>query len=405
MSSIRVSGNTSGYYDLTVPDVAGTNTIALDKVLKTDSNGDLQISNEPTTNNGVLKVASSVPTNYPAMVIESSTGGNNTETHGLYIKNTANGYGLRIDDQSSDTTPFVVDNQGRVGIGTTEPLRSLHISGAGDTGIMLSTTNADANWRNWEIQVGEDAGGRSNLIFRDRQDNGTGGNEVMRLDDKANIGLGTGSPNNYAGWRTITMNGTGTSGGEIDFTTEGVLKGDLFAGSSNMHIRHHTGEIKMYAGGTTANEESIRLQNGTVMHPNMPNFATRINYNGNAYGNGTVITNWHVPHVNQGGHFNYSNGRFTAPYSGSYRFDFHTNNLRNAAGVFYIDWWKNGSNAMTTQGGRIYGYWSGGWHNTCGFVVMNLNANDYVELVSAGSPITFDGNSYGQYTGYMLSTT
>jgi len=405
MSSIRVSGNTSGYYDLTVPDIAGTNTIALDKVLKTDSNGDLQISNEPTTNNGVLKVTSSVPTNYPAMVIESSTGGNNTETHGLYIKNTANGYGLRIDDQSSDTTPFVVDNQGRVGIGTTEPLRSLHVSGAGDTGIMLSTTNADANYRNWEMQVGEDAGGRSNLIFRSRQDTGTGGNEVMRLDDLANIGLGTGSPNNYAGWRTITMNGTGTSGGEIDFTTEGVLKGDLFASSSNMHIRHHTGEIKMYAGGTTSTQESIRLQNGTVMHPNMPNFATRINYDGADRNGGHQITNWHSPHVNQGGHFNYTTGRFTAPYSGSYRFDFHTNILKSSSGVYYLDWYVNGSNATGNQGGRIYDHWDGGWANACGFVVLNLSVNDYVTLAVGGGPIKLDGNTYGQYTGYMLTTT
>jgi hypothetical protein len=43
MSSIRVSGNTSGHYDLTVPDVAGSNTIALDKIVVTDSNGNVGI--------------------------------------------------------------------------------------------------------------------------------------------------------------------------------------------------------------------------------------------------------------------------------------------------------------------------------------------------------------------------
>jgi hypothetical protein len=43
MSSIRVSGNTSGYYDLTVPDVAGQNTIPLDRVVTTDANGNLGI--------------------------------------------------------------------------------------------------------------------------------------------------------------------------------------------------------------------------------------------------------------------------------------------------------------------------------------------------------------------------
>src|SRR6056300_1687609 len=43
MSSIRVSGNTSGYYDLTVPDVAGQNTIPLDRLVTTDANGNLGI--------------------------------------------------------------------------------------------------------------------------------------------------------------------------------------------------------------------------------------------------------------------------------------------------------------------------------------------------------------------------
>ena len=33
MSSIRISGDTSGYYDLSVPAVAGTNTIELNRVI------------------------------------------------------------------------------------------------------------------------------------------------------------------------------------------------------------------------------------------------------------------------------------------------------------------------------------------------------------------------------------
>ena len=49
MSSIRVSGNTSGYYDLTVPDVAGQNTIPLNQVVTTDSNGNLGIGTTTPT--------------------------------------------------------------------------------------------------------------------------------------------------------------------------------------------------------------------------------------------------------------------------------------------------------------------------------------------------------------------
>jgi len=55
----------------------------------------------------------------------SNTGGSNNNTS-LYIKHYADGTGpgnfaLRVDDQASDTSPFVIDELGNVGIGTTNP--------------------------------------------------------------------------------------------------------------------------------------------------------------------------------------------------------------------------------------------------------------------------------------------
>ena len=44
MSSIRLSGSTSGHYDLTVPAVAGTNSIDLSKMTVQDSNGNITVS-------------------------------------------------------------------------------------------------------------------------------------------------------------------------------------------------------------------------------------------------------------------------------------------------------------------------------------------------------------------------
>jgi hypothetical protein len=72
----------------------------------------------------------------------------------LYLKHYATGTGnlaLRVDDESGDTTPFVIDGTGNVGIGTTAPTRPLHItSTAPDVsdgaiqlidGTLSSTTN------------------------------------------------------------------------------------------------------------------------------------------------------------------------------------------------------------------------------------------------------------------------
>ena len=44
MSTIRLSGTSSGYYDLTVPAAAGTNSIDLSKLTKQDSNGNITVS-------------------------------------------------------------------------------------------------------------------------------------------------------------------------------------------------------------------------------------------------------------------------------------------------------------------------------------------------------------------------
>ena len=44
MSTIRVSGDTSGYFDLTVPSSAGTNTIDLSKLPVKDANDNLTLN-------------------------------------------------------------------------------------------------------------------------------------------------------------------------------------------------------------------------------------------------------------------------------------------------------------------------------------------------------------------------
>ena len=59
MSTIRLSGSSSGYYDLTVPAVAGTNSIDLSKLPVKDSNGNLSITGDLTVDTNTLYVDSS----------------------------------------------------------------------------------------------------------------------------------------------------------------------------------------------------------------------------------------------------------------------------------------------------------------------------------------------------------
>ena len=95
---------------------------------------------------------------------------------------------------SNVTTVLSMASSGNVGVGTTSPLRSFHVAGAGDTGLMLQTTNAVNDKEIWEIQVAGDASNHANLIFRSRTNAGTGGTEALRITNDGKVGVGTASP-------------------------------------------------------------------------------------------------------------------------------------------------------------------------------------------------------------------
>ena len=151
-------------------------------------------------------------------------------------------------------------------------------------------------------------------------------------------------------------------------------------------------------------------QHGAIQMPTMPFFATRWNYGsagGLDHASGShLTTHWHTPHVNTGNDFNNTQGRFTAPFAGSYHFEFHDNIYRASDGNVYLEWYKNGSSTTGTNGGRMYSWIKGGqWFNISGFVVINLGASDYVDLYVSGGPARLDGNAYGQYSGRCLHAT
>jgi hypothetical protein len=62
----------------------------------------------------------------------------------IYVQNIGNALSFRVDDQGSDTSPFVVDASGKVGIGTDTPAAFLHIKSGGgvNSGINLEATSA-----------------------------------------------------------------------------------------------------------------------------------------------------------------------------------------------------------------------------------------------------------------------
>jgi len=86
---------------------------------------------------------------------------------------------------------FSIPN-GNVGIGTSSPLRKIHISDAGDTHLVLQSTNATNDYEIFEMGVGANSNSKVDLTFRTRNNSVTGGSEVMRLSNDGDVHLNSG---------------------------------------------------------------------------------------------------------------------------------------------------------------------------------------------------------------------
>lgn len=127
-------------------------------------------------------------------------------------------------------------------------------------------------------------------------------------------------------------------------------------------------------------------------------FAASHVYVSNKYYNNSKMSPWTL-RLHRGNCFN-TNGTFTAPKAGIYRFDYHNNHSDNVSNSNqYIDWFKNGS---SLGWGRIYGHYTSGWENISGHLIIELNQNDYIELYGYES-IRADGGTYGLWSGYLLA--
>jgi trimeric autotransporter adhesin len=131
--AIQSPGTVTANYTLTLPDTAGTNG----QVLSTNGSGVLSwITPSTVPANNSLDFTHFVDN----MTLDASTDIAANGTNVLSVTNDGAGNSFIVNDNgSADTSPFVIDSTGRVGIGTTSPANRLDVNGGVAIGSYAGT--------------------------------------------------------------------------------------------------------------------------------------------------------------------------------------------------------------------------------------------------------------------------
>jgi hypothetical protein len=239
--------------------------------VRIDSSGNVGIGTQSPAN--PLHVVTS---NNNPVFLESTTPNCNvvfnddTTTANVTVGCTGNDFRI----QAGNSERLRIKSDGKLGLGTSTPFRTLHVAGAGDTGLMLQTTNAVNDKEIWEIQVAGDASNHANLVFRSRTNAGTGGTEALRIKNDGNVGIGTASPLSILHVKTgtnenIRLNSSALSAGgpQIGAVNDAsnayvnlTLNGNsiLFGNGSEERARIDSlGRLLVGTGSTTADSTAI----------------------------------------------------------------------------------------------------------------------------------------------------
>ena len=233
-----------------------------------------------------------------------------------------------------------------------------------------TTTNSNTNG---VVHVKQSAGTNQPTMVIEQT--GTGGNpsDTQGLHIKiAGQNQGTGKA-----IRVTTTNASLNSGSAYDAFT--VTNGGELSVVSN-------------AGTTSLNLN----QDGRLTIPKQPRFSARMNgsgYSTNSQSWTTMVFDNTL--VNNGSHYDTSNGRFTAPIAGDYHFSTHVLQMSSSPSYGMLKWLKNGSTNFT--GNKCYSTTYDSWMSLS--IILSLATDDYVQVQCYNR---FNKADYGSFQGMLL---
>jgi hypothetical protein len=189
------------------------------------------------------------------------SGGTANANHALLVRDSANNQLLRV------------NNNGNVGINTASPAYQLDVQGAGNSRLRVKNTSVtgDAQFHhdgNGDLAIKNSVSGRSINFFNT-------GSERMRIDSSGNVGIGTSSPYNASGYKSLTLNGS--TGSQIRLRTGDSDEGLIYNTANDFNIFTFTDPLRFHTNST----ERMRIDSsGNVGINLIPSGGSRLQING-----------------------------------------------------------------------------------------------------------------------------
>jgi hypothetical protein len=309
-----------------------------------------------------------------------------------------------------------IDSSGNIGIGTTSPDRTIHCHNSSNT------TNVRAKFSNgttgegasdgFEIGINGSDPAQAVLVNYENSPMAffTNGSERMRIGSSGRLFVGTTSTSlgSSGVFGEFCLRG-GTEGAGIHLAdNDANVHGGLFTSdiSNAMFIRTITNHPMVFR---TNNTERMRIHSsGIVTMTSTPAFQAKGLSNAassSATTNANEFLVFSTVNLNQGGDYDNSNGRFTAPVDGMYFFTcmMLVDNSANTDANYLFSLTKNGSTSTFIRLGydfRVSGRNGEYGPHMSGSGAVSLDANDYVQVYNHVAGMHTGGEAV--FTGFLI---
>ena len=238
---------------------------------------------------------------------------------------------------------------------------------------------------------------------------------AITITSSEEVGIGTTTPNSYAfndpaklvvantsGHSTISIASSTTSIGYLAFA-DGTSGTARYPGS--LQYNHNSNYMAFHTNDGT---ERMKIDSsGNITTGNHPIFMAIEPAQTAGDANNVIV--FGSENHDQGGHYNTSNGRFTAPVAGKYFFTVSILFQPNASGNSHyarLTFRKNGSGS-TKYAESLNTAFTAGNTTTSNYqslsqsTIISLAANDFVDVTNSGTMSTY-GTNYGSFAGFLV---